>query len=124
MYHDLSNVALRDGRSTESSCVEVGIIAGSAGDIVELSACTLSDLIASREVSCVEVAAAYLDQIGRIKPTYNAIVSSRERDDVLADAPEKDELLARDIRQATRWTSIRPLEAVSLGGDMNGRACA
>ena len=33
--------------------------------------------------------------------------------------------LAHAYEQATRWTSIRPLEAVSLaGGDINGCACA
>jgi len=58
MYRDLGNVTLRDGRNTEPSCVEVSFVADRTGDIAELSACTLSDSIASREVSCVEVAAA------------------------------------------------------------------
>jgi amidase len=110
MYLDQRNVALRDGRNTVPSGVEVSFDADRT--IVELSACTLSDLIASRKVSCVEVASAYLDQIGRINPTYNAIVSLRERDHILTDAREKDELLARGIRQG--WLHGFPLAIKDL----------
>ena len=112
MYREQGNVALHDGRNTEASCVEVSLVADPTGDIAELSACTLSDLIASREVSCVEVAAAYLDQIEHTNPTYNAIVSLRERDDILADAREKDELLTRGIRQG--WLHGFPLAIKDL----------
>jgi amidase len=35
--------------------------------------------------------------------------------------PSRD---AHAYEQATRWTSIRPLEAVSMGGDINGCPCA
>jgi len=41
--------------------------------------------------------------------------------------PRRDQAclqLAHAYEQATRWTSIRPWEAVSSGGDINGRACA
>jgi len=112
MHHGQSDIALREGWNAEPSCVEMSFVADRTGDIVALSACTLADLIASREVSCVEVAAAYLDQIGRINPTYNAIVSLRERDDILADAREKDELLARGIRLG--WLHGFPLAIKDL----------
>ena len=94
MFDDQRSVASRDGGNAAACCVDLrSTTAERAGDIVERSACALSDLIASREVSCAAVAAAYLDHIERTNPTYNAIVSLRERDDILADAREKDELL-------------------------------
>jgi amidase len=68
-------------------------------DIIELGACALSDLIASREVSCVEIMTAYLDHIEQTNPAYNAIVSLRDREDILTDAREKDAQLARGIRR-------------------------
>jgi amidase len=40
--------------------------------------------------------------------------------------PRRDQAclqLAHAYEQATRWTSIRPLEAFSWGGDINDRAC-
>ncbi|WP_082747696.1 amidase [Bradyrhizobium macuxiense] len=68
-------------------------------EIVELGACALSDLIAAREVSCLEVATACLDRIERINPSCNAVVSIRDRDEVLAEAREKDAMLACGVRQ-------------------------
>jgi amidase len=86
--------------------VIAGLVARSASlapaqtpDILELGACALSDLITSREVSCIEVIGVYLDHIARTNSAYNAIVSLRERDDILADAREKDALLSRGVRQ-------------------------
>ena len=70
-----------------------------APHVVELGACALSDLIASQAVSCVEVMTAYLGHIERTNPSYNAIVSLRGHDEILAEAREKDALLARGIRQ-------------------------
>ena len=67
--------------------------------ILNIDACALSDLIAARAISCAEVATIYLDHIGRSNPAYNAIVSMRDRDDILAEAREKDSLLARGLRQ-------------------------
>jgi amidase len=68
-------------------------------DILGLGACTLSDLIGSRDISCVEVMTVYLGHIERTNPFYNAIVSMRGREEILADAREKDTLLARGVRQ-------------------------
>jgi amidase len=68
-------------------------------NLLDPGACTLSDLIAAGEVSCVEVAVTYLDHIEQTNPVYNAIVSLRARDEILAEAREKDALLARRLRQ-------------------------
>jgi amidase len=111
MYLDQRSVALCDDPNA-SSPVVASSAADPACEIVELSACALSDSIASREVSCSEVAAAYLDHIDSTNPTYNAIVSLRERDDILADASEKDALLGRGIRQG--WLHGFPLAIKDL----------
>ena len=60
-----------------------------------LSATALADAIRARQLSCVEVMSAYLDHIERINPLVNAIVALRDRDDLLAEAKEKDTQLAR-----------------------------
>src|SRR3954468_17618066 len=64
-------------------------------DIVRMDACALSDAIAAKKISCVEVMSAYLDQIERLNPVVNAIVSLRQRGDCLDDARERDAELAR-----------------------------
>ena len=64
-------------------------------DIVMMNAVDLSNAIHTKQVSCVEVMTAYLDHIGRINPKVNAIVSLQDRDDLLAQARERDEVLAR-----------------------------
>jgi amidase len=111
MYHDQRNVAFGDP-SAAAPCVSASFAADPDDDIVELSACALSDLIAQREVSCAEVASAYLDHIEGTNPTYNAIVSLRQRDDIVAEAKQKDELLARGIRQG--WLHGFPLAIKDL----------
>nr|WP_237168475.1 amidase [Paracoccus shandongensis] len=64
-------------------------------EIPTLSALDLSRAIHARQVSCVEVMTAYLDQIDAVNPKVNAIVSMRPRDALLADARRADdELLA------------------------------
>ncbi|WP_128971229.1 amidase [Bradyrhizobium tropiciagri] len=67
--------------------------------VIELGVCALSDLIASHEISVVEIATLYLDRIELINPGHNALVSLRDRDAILADAREKDVLLARGVRE-------------------------
>jgi amidase len=64
-------------------------------DIVLMDATVLSKAIHSRKVSCVEVMSAYLDHIGRINPSVNAIVALQERADLLMQARERDAQLAR-----------------------------
>jgi amidase len=70
-------------------------------DIVMMNAVDLSNAIRTKLVSCVEVMTAYLDHIGRINPKVNAIVSLQDRDDLLAQARERDEALARG--EALGW---------------------
>jgi amidase len=60
------------------------------GPVTHWTATELSAAIARREVSCVEVMTAYLDHIDRINPAVNAIVSRRPREDLLAEAAERD----------------------------------
>ena len=63
-------------------------------DITELSAVRLSAAIRNGEVSCVEVMQAYLKQIHRYNPVYNAIVSMVEDDSLLDQARDADRALA------------------------------
>jgi amidase len=65
-------------------------------DITDLSAAQLSVSIRRREVSCREVMSGYLDRIDEQNPAVNAIVSIRSRDELLAEAGERDDELARD----------------------------
>ncbi len=64
-------------------------------DITALDASALSDAIHTRRVSCREVMQAYLARIHRLNPRYNAIVSLRPDDELLAEADTCDAELAR-----------------------------
>ena len=64
-------------------------------DITALDATALSEAIHARRVSCREVMQAYLARIARLNPTYNAIVSLRPDDELLAEADACDAELAR-----------------------------
>ena len=67
----------------------------SAGSIVSLDALPLSAAIHKREVSCREVMQAYLEHIDRTNPRFNAIVSIRDSELLLAEANERDRQLAQ-----------------------------
>ena len=67
----------------------------SGDDITALDATALSEAIHARRVSCREVMQAYLARIARFNPTYNAIVSLRPDDELLAEADTCDAELAR-----------------------------
>jgi amidase len=67
-------------------------------DITDLPAHALSRLIATRQVSCREVMRATLARVDAINPRYNAIVSLRDGDALLAEADERDAQLKRDAR--------------------------
>jgi amidase len=64
-------------------------------EIVMMDARALASAIASRKLSCVEVMTAYLDHIDVFNPKVNAIVALQDRDNLLAQAREKDAQLAR-----------------------------
>ncbi|NKB98607.1 MAG: amidase [Pseudomonadales bacterium] len=65
--------------------------------IVYLDAISLSKAIHSREVSCVEVMAAYLEQIATYNKTFNAIVSMADLEVLLAAAQKADQDLASGL---------------------------
>ena len=64
-------------------------------EIVKLDAVALASAIKSKRVSCAEVMNSYLDHIDRVNPRVNAIVSLQNRDDLLKQAKNRDEQLAR-----------------------------
>src|SRR5713226_5769824 len=64
-------------------------------EIARLDASALAGAIKSRRVACVEVMRAYLEHIERINPKVNAIVSMRDRDELIAEAEERDAEIAR-----------------------------
>jgi amidase len=70
-------------------------------DITDFSAAELSESIHRRGVSCREVMTAYLDRIDERNPAVNAIVSRRDRDELLAEAATCDDELAR--RESRGW---------------------
>lgn len=63
-------------------------------DIVEMNAVDLANAIRTKAVSCKEVMAAYLAQIEKLNPQFNAIVSLQDSDALLKQAEEKDKELA------------------------------
>ncbi|MER9163873.1 amidase [Mesorhizobium sp. M0715] len=66
-----------------------------ASDICRLSAVELARAIRERELSVREVVAAFLDRIEAVNPLVNAIVSLRDRADILRDADAADASLSR-----------------------------
>ena len=72
-------------------------------EIVNLDAVALSRAIKSKQVSCVEVMTAYLDQIERLNPRVNAIVSIQPREVLLDEA--------KNPRRATRTRRASWLDA-------------
>jgi len=63
--------------------------------LTDLSASDLSQAIHERQVSCREVMQAYLSRIHAVNPTFNAIVSLQDGDNLLQQADERDAMLAR-----------------------------
>jgi amidase len=78
-----------------------------SSDIVNLEGRALAGAIESREISCVEVMQATLDQIDRFNPRVNAIVALRDREALIAEARERDASLARG-------EAVGPLHGVPL----------
>ncbi|MDQ6432662.1 amidase [Mesorhizobium sp. LHD-90] len=66
-----------------------------ASELCRRPATDLVRMIARRQVSVAEVAAAFLDRIEQVNGAVNAIVSLRDRHDILAEAAEADAALAR-----------------------------
>ena len=64
-------------------------------ELVELSASALARAIGARQISCRELMQATLVRIAAVNPTYNAIVSLRDGDELLREADARDAELAR-----------------------------
>ena len=67
----------------------------STPEIVNLDAVELSRAIKAKQISCVEVMNAYLEQIERLNPRVNAIVSIEPRERLLEQATNRDAQIAR-----------------------------
>ncbi|PSJ55624.1 amidase [Pseudaminobacter soli (ex Li et al. 2025)] len=65
------------------------------GEICRMSAVELVEKIKARQLSVREVATAFLDRIDAVNPKVNAIVSLRDRADILAEADAADSALAK-----------------------------
>jgi len=67
----------------------------STPEVVKLDAVALARAIKTKQVSCLELMNAYLDQIERLNPRVNAIVSLQPRERLLDQAKERDAQIAR-----------------------------
>ena len=86
-------------------------------ELVELDGEALSRGIAARDISCREVMEATLSRIDRVNPALNAIVSLRERGDLIGEADACDRELVRGRRRG--WMHGMPQaikDAVAVGG--------
>jgi amidase len=81
--------------SSQSEGSQPAFAATGPSDIVMMDAVGLAAAIRARRVSCVEVMTAYLDHVERFNPKVNAIVALQDRSGLLAQARERDDLLAR-----------------------------
>ena len=81
-------------------------------EIVAADGAKLSTLIASRQVSCRDVMTAYLDRIDAVNPAVNAIVALQDRAQLLAQADERDQQLARG--QSCGWMHGFPVAVKDL----------
>jgi amidase len=66
-----------------------------ATDVCRMAAVELAGKISRKDLSVREVVLAFLDRIETVNPLVNAIVSLRDRSDILAEADRADALLAR-----------------------------
>lgn len=64
-------------------------------DVVMMDALPLGRALRAGQLSCAEVMNAYLDHIGRFNPKVNAIISMRERKELIAEATLRDAQLRR-----------------------------
>jgi len=64
-------------------------------DIVMMDAWDLSRAISRRDLSCVDVMKNYLEHIHQINPEVNAIIALAKDEDLLKQAEERDQQLAR-----------------------------
>ncbi len=82
------------GSSSSNTKAYPVILKSDKTPIVAMSAWQLSAMIHNKEVSCLEVMQAYLEQIERVNPHVNAIVALQSKEWCLAEAKKKDAELA------------------------------
>jgi amidase len=63
-------------------------------DLTDTSASGLARMIVARQVAPSEVMAAYLDRITAVNGAVNAVVSLRDRDELIAEAKQADDALS------------------------------
>ena len=99
------------GGATSTSAI------GNATEITQLTASQLSLAIKQGQISCVEVMQSYLGRIAKYNPTYNAIVSLQNHDDLLKQAATAD----ADLRKGNYrgWMHGMPHAAKDLS-DVKG----
>lgn len=85
--------------------------------LFDRSARDLSEAIRRREFSCADVVRAHLDRIDALDDRYHALVTRRPRADVLRDAAQHDDELARGLRRG--WMHGLP-HAVKDLSDVQG----
>ena len=83
-----------------------------ASGILALSATELSRRIAARELSCAELMQSTLARIDAVNPRFNAIVSLRDAEPLLAEARQRDEELAQGRRHG--WMHGFPIAVKDL----------
>ncbi|MFT5208703.1 MAG: amidase [Flavobacterium sp.] len=69
----------------------------STSEITNLTALALSTKIRAKTISCTEVLRAYLSQIDKLNPEFNALVSIRDHELLLAEAQTRDKELSKGI---------------------------
>ncbi len=89
----------------------------SASSLTDLDATALSEAIHARRVSCKEVMETYLQRISGLNPIFNAIVNLAQHDDLLAQAHQFDQELAKG--QSRGWMHGIP-QAIKDTGHAKG----
>lgn len=83
-----------------------------ADELTDLDACSLSAALHRREVSAREVMSAYLARIAALNPRVNALVGLLPHEGLLAQAAERDAMLARG--QSMGWMHGFPMAIKEL----------
>ena len=86
-----------EGRPARDGTAVADVNDATAVGLFDKSALALSDAIGRREISCVDVVAAHLDRIDSIDGTFHAFISRRPRDEIMAEAAERDSELDRGV---------------------------
>ena len=110
--HFIRNTALFGAGMALPWSVRQSFAASLNSDLTALTATDLSKAIAQKHASCVEVMEAYLARIHRYNPTYNAIVSLVDDDELMRQARLADDELARG--QYRGWMHGMPHAAKDL----------